>query len=118
LFTSLDAYLLNAKGTIIRRGARKQLDGRGDGVVMENFENSEGWQGEDVFRSKVDALLRDNRFEVYYQTLVNLGCSFEQVFLCKTELSAEAGRKFELEGDFLKKAFSCRATPQNKAPVY
>jgi len=32
------------------------------------------------------------------------------VCLCKTELSAEAGLK--IEGDFLKKAFSCRATPQ------
>jgi GGDEF domain-containing protein/EAL domain-containing protein (putative c-di-GMP-specific phosphodiesterase class I) len=112
LFTSLDAYLLNAKGTIALLRASKQLDGRGDGVVMKNFENSEDWQDEDIFLSKVDALLRDNKFEVHYQTLVNLGGSCEQVYLCKTELSAEAGGKFELEDGFLKKAFSCRATPQ------
>jgi EAL domain-containing protein (putative c-di-GMP-specific phosphodiesterase class I) len=112
LFTSLDAYLLNAKGTIAQLRTSNQADGRGDGVVMKKFENSEDWQDEDVFLSKVEALLRDNKFEVHYQTLVNLGGSSEQVYLCKTELSAAAGRKFELEDDFLKKAFSCRATPQ------
>jgi hypothetical protein len=41
LFTSLGAYLHNAKGTIALLSASKQLDGRGDGVVTKNFENSE-----------------------------------------------------------------------------
>ena len=42
LLTSLDAYLLNAKGTIALLRASKQLGGRGDGVVRRDFENSEG----------------------------------------------------------------------------
>lgn len=43
----------------------------------------------------------------FVQTLVNVGGSSEQVCLCKTELSAEAGRKFE--GDFLNKIQSLHA---------
>jgi hypothetical protein len=79
LFTSLDVYLLNAKGAIALLRVSKQLDGRGDGVVMK-------------------------KFEFHYQSLVNLGDSSEQVCLCKTGLSAETGCKFELEDDFLEKA--------------
>lgn len=113
LFNSLDDYLRCGKRTVeqLRTELTKARISGGVAIHFEGRNETEDWENEEEFLAKVSELLEANLFEVEYQTLINLSGNHQQVYMCKTELSPEVDIQ-ALPVNFLKKAFTCSATPE------
>ena len=112
LFNSLDDYLRCGKMTVaeLRTELAKARISGGVAIHFEGSNEAGDWENEGEFLAKVSELLNANMFDVEYQTLINLSGNHQQVYMCKTELSPEVDTQ-ALPANFLKKAFTCSATP-------
>ncbi|MFT4714073.1 MAG: EAL domain-containing protein (putative c-di-GMP-specific phosphodiesterase class I) [Candidatus Azotimanducaceae bacterium] len=112
LFNTLDDYLRCGKMTVaeLRTELAKSRISGGVAIHFEGSHEAEDWENEEEFLTKVNELLQANMFDVEYQTLINLSGNQQQVYMCKTELSPEVDTQ-ALPTNFLKKAFTCNATP-------